>query len=217
MKLKKYVFKNIKAIMLAILALSLFVFSSWLSHRYALELRQSAFSRNIWGELAYFAVSVVSIIIAGLSASPLIPLAYALWGAAKTILFTSLGWSIGSAIAFLLARRYGEKLVCRLVNVCDFEDYKNNINPRGLFFQLMLARIFLPVDILSYAVGLFTNMPLWKFVSATWIGSAIFTWLAIYASELPVWVQVMAGIAVLLVFFAWLQRIIKSIILKKTK
>jgi uncharacterized membrane protein YdjX (TVP38/TMEM64 family) len=214
-RIRNFIFKNLKSILLALVVIALFIASSWYSNSYAEAISASAFSSSVYAELAYFLVSILSIVIADISASPLIPLAYALWGAMITAVLTALGWTIGSVIAFWLARRFGEPLVCRLVNKCDFEDYKNNFNNNNLFWQLLLARIFLPVDVLSYAVGLFTKMKYLPFALSTLIGSFIFTFLAIYASTFDVIYQVVFGIIFLLIFFYRLKKLVRSIMVKK--
>jgi uncharacterized membrane protein YdjX (TVP38/TMEM64 family) len=214
-RIRKFIYKNIKSIFLAIIVIALFIFTSWLSHNYSTELASSAFSDNVYGEFLYFLISVFSVVIAGISASPLIPLANVIWGPAITLTLTAIGWTIGSMIAFWLSRRFGEKLVCRIVNKCDFEDYRNNIGTKNLFWQLLLARIFLPVDVLSYVIGLFTKMNWFLFFLSTLIGSFLFTILAIVASSFDVVYQIIFGIIFLIIFFYRLQKLIKSVIVKK--
>ena len=208
-KIQKFIYKNIKAILISVLVIGLFILASWLSHRYAPELSQLTLT-GVYGELAYVLISLFGALVAGISSTPLIPLALAIWGAETTVVMTAVGWTLGSLAAFLLSRRFGEKLVCRIVNVCDLEDYQHRISSKGLFWKLLLARIFLPVDLLSYAIGLFTKMNIFSFITATFIGSAVFTVLAVYAAELSVPVQIFLGLAVILIFFVWAQKFIKK-------
>lgn len=208
-KLKKFIYKNIKPIIISLLVIGLFIFTSWFSHRYAIEISGLALT-GFYGEIIYVLLSFFGTLIAGVSSTPLIPLALAMWGVKTTVFLTAIGWTTGSLVAFLLARRYGEELVCRLVNVCDLEDYKHRIKSRGLFWKLFLARVFLPVDILSYAVGLFTKMPWPSFVLATFLGSAFFTLLAVYVSNLSVLIQVLLGVIMIFIFFVWAQKFIKN-------
>lgn len=215
--MKKFIYENLKSILIAAIVITLFIFFSWFSHQFADDLSNSPVSKSALGPLGYFLLSIVSVVVAGLSASPLIPLANALWGSVYTVLLTSLGWTTGSMIAFWLARTYGERLVCRIVNKCDFDDYRENIRTRGLFWQLLVARIFLPVDIISYAVGLFTRMPWLPFLVSTLIGSTLFTVVALFVSDLPVIYQLMLGILFITVFFYKFQDFIKLILYKKSK
>ena len=208
-KIQKFIYKNIKSILISVFVIGFFILASWLSHRYALELSQLTLT-GVYGELAYVLISIFGALAAGISSTPLIPLALAIWGEGATIVMTATGWTLGSLLAFLLSRRFGEKLVCRIVNVCDLEDYKDRINSKGLFWKLLLARIFLPVDLLSYAIGLFTKMHWLNFLVATFLGSTLFTILAIYASELSIVTQIFLGIVFLLIFFIWAQKFIKK-------
>lgn len=214
--MKKFIYKNIKSILVAIVVISLFIFFSWLSRQYAEELAASPAASNIIGPFGYFVIAIISVVIAGLSASPLIPLAGVLWGPVATVLLTSFGWTTGSMIAFVLARKYGEKFVCRIVNKCDFDDYRDRVKTKGLFWQLLIARIFLPVDIISYVVGLFTKMAYLPFFFSTLIGSALFTVGALYISDLPVLYQVLLGFLLLFIFFYKIQGFIKLILYKKS-
>jgi uncharacterized membrane protein YdjX (TVP38/TMEM64 family) len=209
-KVKQFIYKNIKSIMISVLVIGLFILASWISHIYVDELSKSTLS-GVYGKLGYVILSIFGALLAGISSTPLIPLALAIWGVGSTIFLTAIGWTIGSLGAFLLARRFGKKLVCRLVNVCDLEDYKSRIKTKGLFFKLLIARIFLPVDILSYAIGLFTKMSWISFTISTFIGSALFAVLAVYASELSVISQILIGALVIIVFFVWAQKIIKTV------
>jgi uncharacterized membrane protein YdjX (TVP38/TMEM64 family) len=163
-------------------------------------------AKSAFGPAVYFSVKVIDVVFAGFSSSPLIPLARALWGTAAAVALTSLGWTAGSLISFFLARRYGEKFVCRVINKCDLDDYKDSIKTKGLFWRLTLARVILPVDIVSYAVGLFSRMKWWSFAVSTFIGSAMFTILAIFASGFNLVFQAIAGLVLIGLLALWFRR-----------
>ena len=108
---------------ITVLVISLFIFFSWVAREYADELSSSIYS-NIYGELAYFLISILTVVIAGISSLPLISIANTMWGSGLTVILTATAWAIGSLIAFPLSYKYGEVLAFSLINKCDFEDYR---------------------------------------------------------------------------------------------
>ncbi|MDX9914120.1 MAG: VTT domain-containing protein [Candidatus Moranbacteria bacterium] len=204
--MKQFLQNNIRPIALATIVISFFILSSWVSREYESILTESTFAKGFFGPLAYFILKVVDVIFAGFSSSPFIPLAKALWGTTATVLLSSAGWTTGSLIAFLLARRYGEKFVCRVINKCDLMNYDGRIKVKGLFWRLTLARVILPVDLVSYAIGLFSRMPWWSFALSTFIGSALFTYVAIFAAGLTVASQALSGLVLLGFLVLWLKK-----------
>jgi hypothetical protein len=50
-----------------------------------------------------------------------------------------------------------------------------------------------------------------SFTVSTFIGSALFALLAVYASDLSVISQIFIGALVIIVFFVWAQKLIKTV------
>ncbi|MCD4762201.1 VTT domain-containing protein [bacterium] len=177
----------------------LFVLSSYLSGKYSPALANFITENNLPGEFIYTIIMVVAVIIAPFETLPLIPLATKLWGANTAALLTILGWTIGSIIAFGLSRRYGKKFVCRIIDKCDIDSWSDKLPRRNLFWIVAFARFVLPVDIISYAVGLFTKMPWLEYLGATVIGVAFFAFIVAYGSELAVEFQAIIGLALIII------------------
>ena len=51
-------------------------------------------------------------------------------------------------------------------------------------------RMVIPVDVLSYAIGLFSTMSLKSYTLATVIGITPFAFIFAYTAKLPLWLQV---------------------------
>ena len=61
---------------------------------------------------------------------------------------------------------------------------------RNLFFSIIFLRIAVPADIISYAIGLFTDIRFIVYSLATFIGYAPLAFLLAYAGTLPIYIRV---------------------------
>lgn len=119
----------------------------------------------------------------------LIPLGTALWGPVATALMSITGWTLGAAAAFLLARRFGAPLVGRIVSLARVRRLEARLPQRRRFGAVVLLRMLISVDLLSYALGLASAMPLGSYLAATALGVAPFGFYFAYAGALPFWYQ----------------------------
>lgn len=77
------------------------------------------------------------------------------FGAASGILYSTIGLTIGSWIAFLLARLAGRPLVEKVVNAETINKYDYVMKHKGLFLAFLMFLIpGFPKDILCYLLGL---------------------------------------------------------------
>lgn len=164
----------------------------------------SALLTGPWGMAGYVAIAVLATVVAPFTALPLMPLAAALWGPLITALLTIAGWTLGSVLAFLLARTYGRPLVERVIPLERAEALSERLVGADPFWRLVLLRVVVPVDILSYAVGLFVPMPLGRYTLATILGITPFALIFAYAEVVPTWVTttlVLGALVVLVTLF----------------
>lgn len=150
-----------------------------------------------WGMPLYVLITVIAIVIAPLSMIPFIPLAVGLWGVIPAALLNITGWTIGSVIAFLIARIFGHSLVTRLIGTKSINKIERFLPQKNLFWSVIFLRMVLPVDILSYALGLFTNMRFFSYLLASFIGIAPFSFVFSYATKLPLAYQLIVGAAII--------------------
>src|SRR5436190_11643689 len=59
----------------------------------------------LWGLSLYVILNVLDAVMAPGATLPLIPVAARVWGRVPAALITTAGWTLGSLIAFLMARR----------------------------------------------------------------------------------------------------------------
>ncbi|OHA84734.1 MAG: hypothetical protein A2408_01665 [Candidatus Yonathbacteria bacterium RIFOXYC1_FULL_52_10] len=152
---------------------------------------------GIAGMAGYVFVGIIATVIAPVSTVALIPFAAVLWGPVTTALLSVVGWTIGSVVAYVIARRFGKPFVARFVDLRTIERYEHALGEKYLFWNIVLLRMAVPVDILSYAVGLFTSVKLSVYVAATIIGILPFAFIFAYAAQATLNFQIVIGGVVL--------------------
>lgn len=136
-----------------------------------------------WSPFAFISLAFLVVVVAPLTIIPLIPVASVVFGPFWAGLYTIIGWFLGSVVDFVIAREFGKPLLKKFVSLKTVEKYENYISREMEFWWVVLLRIIVQVDILSYALGLFSRIPLWKFSLATFIGMAPMAFIISYAGE----------------------------------
>jgi uncharacterized membrane protein YdjX (TVP38/TMEM64 family) len=108
------------------------------------------------GPIVFIIMKAASIVIAPIVGGPIYFIAGPLFGFWKALAYTLIGDAIGSGIAFLLARKFGRKIINiffseRLMNIMD-----KMLNKIETWKGLLYARLLLYTlhDLVSYAAGL---------------------------------------------------------------
>ena len=127
----------------------------------------------------------------------LVPLGTAAWGPVMTAFMSIFGWTLGAAIAFSLARRFGAPLVGRIAGLARVHALEARIPRRHRFWGVVVLRLLVSVDVLSYALGLASDMPFAAYLSATALGVVPFGFYFAYAGALPFAYRALAVVAAL--------------------
>ncbi len=176
--------KTQNLLLIVFLGVSLWLFFFALRGDETFDIFKEAVQRNLfYGAVIFTLLEIVSIVIAPVSTIFLIPVAADIFGPFFTALLSVLGWTIGSVIAFGIARRFGRPVLEKIVEPEKLEKYRNYISPDAEFLTVLLLRVMLPVDVISYAVGLFTVMRFKKYLLATVIGITPFSFIYSYGGE----------------------------------
>ncbi|PLX20649.1 hypothetical protein C0584_05410 [Candidatus Parcubacteria bacterium] len=192
--------KSIKEKILVLFVISLFILVSYFSKEaYALIDTNNIFDDSL-GRFSYFFITALAVFIAPVSTLPLLPLAVVAWGPILASLYTIAGWTLGSGLVFFLTRKYGRKIVGEFSDIDRIESWSKILPQKNLFWSVVLLRFILPVDVLSYALGLFSNMSLGSYLLATIIGLTPFAIFFAYFSEIPIWLQIFSAILLLAIF-----------------
>lgn len=137
-----------------------------------------------WGVFLYIVLNVLDAVLAPGATLPLIPVAVRAWGHVPAALVTTAGWTAGSLVAFLIARRWGYPVVKKITSVERVKRLRRYI-PEDLFWSVVLMRMVMPMDVISYALGLFTDMTWPKYVAATALGVAPSAFVLVVLGKLP--------------------------------
>jgi uncharacterized membrane protein YdjX (TVP38/TMEM64 family) len=137
-----------------------------------------------WGLFLYILLNTLDALIAPGATLPLIPVAVHAWGRVIAALVTTAGWTAGSLIAFLIARRWGYPLVRKITSIDRLRGMKRYI-PDDLFWSIALMRLVMPMDLISYAIGLFTDISWLKYMAATALGLTPSALLLAWLGKLP--------------------------------
>lgn len=181
--------ETINSIISLFIIIILFIFLS-----FYIQTNLSIFTRligsSVLGMTIYVLLLIVESVIAPISGVPLVPLASNLWGWKIAGFLTVIGWLIGAIFCFLIARRFGVPIVKRLVPIEKLNKLEKHSNNYNLFWGIVFLRIAIPSDILSYAIGLFSNIDLKKYSVATLIGFAPLAFIVAYAGTMPIVYQI---------------------------
>lgn len=137
-----------------------------------------------WGLFLYILLNILDAVVAPGATLPLIPVAVHIWGRVFAALATTAGWTTGSLIAFLIARHWGYPIVQKLTSIRRVRDMRRYI-PEDLFWSIVLVRLIFPMDLISYALGLFTDIGPSRYVIATALGLTPSAFLLAYLGKLP--------------------------------
>lgn len=186
-----------------ILALALlggmFVLVSYATAVYKPQLEVFVEIGGWWGMLGYILLTIVSVVfVLPLDIPFLIPLGAHLYGAPTTALMSITGWTIGYGIAFGIARRYGVTVVEKMIGLERVRAVERRIPTQNLFWSVVTLRMLVSVDILSYALGLFSSISWRSYLLATAIGVTPFGFYFAYAGTLPLHLQILAIAAALI-------------------
>ena len=167
----------------------LFIFASYVATKYEDSITLLVSDNNTLSMVYYVIFTAVAVVIAPISTLPLIPLASAMWGWFVVGLLSIAGWVLGSQIAFFLARRYGKSLVQKMVSFEKLERFEKSLPETNIFWTVVLLRMTVPVDVLSYAVGLFSKIKSSTYFLATLLGVIPFAFIFAYTGTLSLGTQ----------------------------
>jgi uncharacterized membrane protein YdjX (TVP38/TMEM64 family) len=151
---------------------------------FAAPIRRFIEAHAVWGFCLYVTLNIVDAVIAPGATLPLIPVAVRVWGRVPAALTTTSGWTAGSLTAFLIAREWGYPVVRKLTSLDRLRAMRRYI-PEDLFWSIVLVRLVLPMDVISYVLGLFSDIGWARYTLATALGLTPSAFLLAYFGRLP--------------------------------
>lgn len=199
---------QLKNFIIPLAVASLFLMSSYLSDVFITQLQNYIGAQGTRGMVLYVALVVLAIVIPFGTSIPIVPLSVAFWGGLVAALLNIAGWTIGAIATFFIARRFRDALMARVSILKQIERYGRMIPEENLFLTVIALRLGPPVDFVSYAIALFTEMRFLPYISASFIGMSAFAFFLSYASLASFRYQLLFIVAVLLaalVGYAWMR------------
>lgn len=138
-------------------------------------------SVHAWlGAVLYVVLLAGSVVLLPLSSLPLLPLAAKIYGVVPTALLSVAGWWIGSLIAFELAR-LGRHQLERITSMAAVDRLEEQIPHDVGFWGIVVLRMILPTDLVSFALGLLKHLSFRTYAVATLLGILPFSFVWSYA------------------------------------
>lgn len=190
---------------------ALFAIGMLLTRAYAVPLRTELAAHALAGAAVFVASAVVAVLLPMLTNLPLVPLAVLAYGPATTATLLLAGWLIGAMLAFAVGRRGREAILERFPSVMRHAQIERLIDPRRRLLSLTLLRMTFPVDLLSYALGLFSPQTGWRDnLLSTALGAAPFAVLFAWFPTLEATQQALLFGLCTLAFVAWSAWVLRS-------
>ncbi len=137
---------------------------------------------DTWTSLFVFGLLlVVSTVVAPITVTPIIPVAGLLFGPFVAGVVCVVSWVIGASIAFVIARKLGRPLLVRFISEESLAWYERIMPVKREFISIVILRMMVPVDVLSYALGVLSKISLTRYITATAIGVTPFAFVYTYA------------------------------------
>jgi uncharacterized membrane protein YdjX (TVP38/TMEM64 family) len=111
----------------------------------------------VLGMALLFVTSVIAVLAPMATNLPLVPFAALAYGPGWTAALLLGGWIAGAMLSFLLGRRARATILRRFPSVRRHADIDRLIHRRHRLLSLVLLRMTFPVDVLSYALGMFSR------------------------------------------------------------
>ena len=195
--------KKLKGLIEILIIIFVFVLFSYLIQK-NIGFFEGFIGNNILGMIIYTIIEITSIVIAPITTLPIIALASNLWGWFLAGVISAFAWSVGSLIAFFIGRKYGVDLIKKFVSLEKIHEIENKIPKNHFFWSVVFLRIIIPVDILSYALGILSKMKTRTYLFATIIGIIPVVFLLAYLGTVPFEYQIVALLTTMIIIITGL-------------
>ena len=150
-----------------------------------------------WGPLVTITLNILQVLVAPIPGQFVGVMNGYLYGVAAGTLYSMVGLVLGTAMAMVLARRYGRPVVERLLPQAQIDRWDDIAGRQGpWFFFLVFLFPFLPDDVTSFLIGLspLSLPPMLVLVTLGRLpGVLVSSWVGARASELPWWAWISLG------------------------
>jgi len=133
----------------------------------------------VLGALLFVLLAAVSAMFAFVSIAILVPVAVYVWGEPLSMLLLWVGWIMGGAAAYGIARLLGRRFVQWLTTDSALNRLEHRLRPDTPFSLILILQLGLPSEIPGYLLGL-VRYPFGRYLLALAIVEVPYTIAAIY-------------------------------------
>lgn len=205
--------KKIKYLILLLVVATLLIVSYWYQQDMFNMFRSVAEKNLLLGAIAFILLEILSVVVIPVATLFLTPVAVIFFGPFLTAIYSIIGWISGSIIAFYIARKFGKPFVAKYTDINKIQKYRKYISEETEFWSVVFMRILFPVDILSYALGLFSFISFKKYLIASIIGITPFAFIYSYSGNALLsadysgfYFTVIIGLIIFLFTWIWFRR-----------
>ncbi|MDP2064697.1 MAG: VTT domain-containing protein [Burkholderiaceae bacterium] len=134
----------------------------------------------VLGAAIYVVLVIASVVLLPLSSMPLLPIAARNFGVLLTAGLSAIGWWVGCLIAFQIARS-GRRYLERFTSLEAIDKLEAKIPADVGFGGIVVLRMILPVDVVSFALGLLKRLRFQTYAVASLVGILPFSIVWSYA------------------------------------
>lgn len=138
----------------------------------AADVRDWVNGLGIWGPILLIVVLAAAMVFAPIPNPPFMIAAGIVWGTFLGVVYSVIGQLIGSAIIFVISRKFGRRFLPKLVGQAATEKIDSlarDMGPQIVFWWRMMPVSF---DFAAYAAGL-TTMSFRLFITLVFVGSIV--------------------------------------------
>jgi len=141
-------------------------------------------SKPLWQSYSvYVALLTLAVVCMPFTVLPLIPVVASVFGPFVTGVLSVIGWTLGATAAFFIARYLGKPFLEKFISLQALDDIVRMVHGKSRFFFIVLLRLTLPVDIVSYALGMAKSLGFAEYFFATAIGVVWFSFSFAYLGD----------------------------------
>ncbi len=159
-----------------------------------------------WGPIGYFLAQAAQVVVVPMPGTLFPPVGALAFGPWPALALSLAGMALGSAVVFLVARRWGRPLTVRLVGPDRIQRYESLMTARGgLLIWLVFLLPFLPDDAVCALAGL-SGIGFGRFMVIATLGripavaAGVFTMAGLEGA--PAWVWAMAAFGSVVILWA---------------
>lgn len=167
-------------IIIAVAAVALVALGVWQSEWDLSWFESWIGQHRVLGAGIYFVLVAASVVLLPFSSLPLLPLATRSYGVMLTALLSAAGWWAGCLIAFQIAR-LGRRYLERITSMEAVDRIEEKIPEDVGFGGIVVLRMILPVDVVSFALGLLKRLRFRTYAVASLVGILPFAFVMSYA------------------------------------